>query len=75
MVPDLVRGDRHRIEHVLGNLLGNAIKFSPEDSEVEVDVSVVAGDRGKVQANLVLKVSTPYRSRLNASGPVTRGDK
>ena len=75
MVPDLVRGDRHRIEHVLGNLLGNAIKFSPEDSEVEVDVSVVAGDRGKVQANLVLKVSTPYRSCLNASKPVTRGDK
>jgi signal transduction histidine kinase len=40
MVPELVLGDRHRIEHVIGNLISNAIKFSPEDSEIFVDVSV-----------------------------------
>ena len=33
-------GDRYRIEHVIGNLVSNAIKFSPEDSEIAVNVSV-----------------------------------
>lgn len=66
-VPELMRGDRHRIEHVIGNLLGNAIKFSPEDSEVEVDVSAIAGDRGKIQTDQILVVFTSYSLRLNVS--------
>ena len=39
-VPEMVVGDRHRIEHVIGNLISNAIKFSPEDAEVVVTVSL-----------------------------------
>lgn len=38
-VPELVIGDRHHIEHAIGNLIGNAIKFSPEQSEIVVNIS------------------------------------
>ncbi|HYS53717.1 MAG TPA: ATP-binding protein [Thermoanaerobaculia bacterium] len=42
-VPDsdlVVVGDRDRLEQVLGNLLENAVKYSPEGSEIFVDVAV-----------------------------------
>jgi len=35
---DVVRGDRDRLEQVLGNLLENAIKYSPDGSDVTVTV-------------------------------------
>ena len=34
-----VQGDRDRLEQVLGNLLENAVKYSPEDSEVNVTIT------------------------------------
>jgi len=51
-VPDdgkIVTGDRDRLEQVLGNLLENAVKYSPEGS----DVTVTVDDRGD---NLVTAV-------------------
>jgi signal transduction histidine kinase/CHASE3 domain sensor protein len=39
----LVSGDRDRLEQVLGNLLENAVKYSPEGSEIFVGVE----DRGE----------------------------
>jgi two-component system sensor histidine kinase/response regulator FitF len=32
-------GDRHRIEHVVSNLVSNAIKFSPDGGAVQIEVS------------------------------------
>ena len=46
-VPDVskvVEGDRDRLEQVLGNLLENAVKYSPEGS----DITVVVDDKGDV---------------------------
>eukprot|EP01036_Dinobryon_divergens_P061816 gene61816-biopygen28796 len=40
MVPERLLGDRYRIEHVIGNLISNAIKFSPDDSTIYVNISV-----------------------------------
>lgn len=36
--PALVQGDRRGLSQVLGNLLGNALKFSPDGAEVEVRI-------------------------------------
>ena len=39
-VPERLLGDGIRIEHVIGNLVSNAIKFCPEDSVITVDISL-----------------------------------
>ncbi|HUJ56192.1 MAG TPA: GAF domain-containing sensor histidine kinase [Gaiellaceae bacterium] len=38
-----VRGDRARLRQVLGNLIDNAVKYSPEGGEVRVSVSALDG--------------------------------
>jgi len=37
-VPPCIVADRFRLEHVLANLVSNAIKFSPKDTEVQIVV-------------------------------------
>jgi signal transduction histidine kinase/CHASE3 domain sensor protein len=39
-VPEVVYGDRDRLEQVLGNLLENAVKYSPDGSDISVSVEV-----------------------------------
>lgn len=45
----IVRGDRRALERAVGNLIGNAVKFSPADSPIEIYVrggGVFVCDRG-----------------------------
>ena len=55
-VPELVVGDRFRVEHVIGNLVSNAIKFSPAGSGIVVDVSVENLTSKQATILLVVKV-------------------
>lgn len=47
--PFTVRADRSRVEQVIENLLGNAVKFSPSDQELDVEV-----DRGAYEVVLAV---------------------
>ena len=38
-IRNYVYGDRYRLEHVICNLISNAIKFSPKGSSVDVDIA------------------------------------
>jgi PAS domain S-box-containing protein len=45
----IVNGDRDRIEQVINNFLSNAIKYSPEEGDIEVTVSE---ENGKVRLSV-----------------------
>ncbi len=38
-VPVVARGDQHLLDRVLGNLVGNAVKYSPDGGEVVVELA------------------------------------
>ena len=46
-VPERLLGDGIRIEHVIGNLVSNAIKFCPEESAIVVDISLDTTTSGR----------------------------
>ena len=37
-VPDCIISDEHRLKQVLSNLIGNAVKFTPENGEINVEI-------------------------------------
>jgi two-component system CheB/CheR fusion protein len=45
--PMIVSGDATRLEQVFGNLLENAIKFTPEGGRIEIEASIERGSNGE----------------------------
>jgi signal transduction histidine kinase/DNA-binding response OmpR family regulator len=77
-----IHADPRRLEQVLSNLISNAIKFSREDSEVEVGAALVDAARVKVwvrdngvgiAANEIGRVFEKYRQGNNVKHSTHRG--
>lgn len=73
--PMLVTGDAHKIRQILENLVGNAVKYSPDGSQVEI-VTHRQGERAVVEVrdegrgmspDAVLRIFEPYY-RIQDSG-------
>eukprot|EP00601_Ochromonadales_sp_CCMP2298_P021509 CAMPEP_0173318712 /NCGR_PEP_ID=MMETSP1143-20121109/27814_1 /TAXON_ID=483371 /ORGANISM="non described non described, Strain CCMP2298" /LENGTH=611 /DNA_ID=CAMNT_0014261997 /DNA_START=19 /DNA_END=1851 /DNA_ORIENTATION=+ len=47
-VPERLVGDQFRLEHVLGNLFSNAIKFSSKDSQIFLSVSYDSREKNHI---------------------------
>jgi signal transduction histidine kinase len=54
--PVVVNADRDHLEQVLNNLIGNAIKYSPQGGPVTVSVAVTAGQDGTDRGEALLSV-------------------
>lgn len=71
--PVPVRCDSIRLEQVLGNLVGNAIKYSPGGGRVQVDVSSAAGRATLSVADQGLGISAEDRPHIFE--PFRRGSR
>ncbi|MCL2819283.1 MAG: ATP-binding protein [Oscillospiraceae bacterium] len=47
-IPEKLRGDEMRLQQVIGNLLANAVKFSPDGSDIRFDARMLSNENNKV---------------------------
>ena len=55
-LPECIKSDEHRLKQVLANLLGNAIKFTPENGEIALNIKNIE-ENGKVKLKFSVKDS------------------
>lgn len=48
-----VHADRDKLAHVLGNLVGNAVEFTPENGTVRIHASAAAGDPERIEVRVL----------------------
>jgi len=48
-IPTKLRGDEMRLKQVIGNLLANAVKFSPDNSEIRFDARLLSKEGNKIK--------------------------
>ena len=54
-IPTMIRGDEMRLKQVIGNLLANAVKFSPDSSEIRFEARLQSKESDKI--TLMFEVS------------------
>jgi len=47
-IPDVLYGDEQRLAQVITNLLGNAIKFTPEEGSITIEAKLVEEEEGGI---------------------------
>jgi signal transduction histidine kinase len=62
--PLLITGDRDRLAQVVGNILSNAIKYSPEGGDVEVSASLIGEEAWIWVRDDGLGIPTEHQDRI-----------
>jgi signal transduction histidine kinase len=62
--PLLITGDRDRLAQVVGNILSNAIKYSPEGGEVQVSASLIGEEAWIWVRDEGLGIPTEHQDRI-----------
>ena len=54
-LPNCILSDEHRLKQVLANLIGNAIKFTPQYGKIEVSIKLIEEKEDKVKIKFSVK--------------------
>jgi two-component system, OmpR family, sensor kinase len=65
--PAPVLGDEAKLRQVVGNLVGNALRYTPEESPIELAVGVRATDGGQLRSVIEVRDHGPGISEQDAS--------
>jgi len=81
-LPKCIKSDEHRLKQVLANLIGNAIKFTPEKGEIIVSIKLIEEKGNKVKIKFSVKdsgIGIPknkqkdiFKAFTQADGSITR---
>jgi signal transduction histidine kinase len=71
--PVLADFDRHRIQRVLQNVIGNAVKYSPDGGDIDVEVRVEGGDAIVSVRDRGMGIAEAERGRVFERGYRARG--
>ena len=81
-LPKCIKSDEHRLKQVLANLIGNAIKFTPENGDIKVSIKSLEETKEKVKIKFSVKdsgIGIPkdkqreiFKAFAQADGSITR---